>query len=127
MAIATGKTWPLAPFPDIETHPLLVVDFAKVEAGDEAEVATLIRAATTLGFFYLKNHGVEPEPIFELGERAFSIPIEESLEYEMGDSGRTFGYKKVSWRLRAHNDADLYSFSSEQAGGTNTDAAGNLE
>ncbi|KAL8290484.1 hypothetical protein RQP46_002742 [Phenoliferia psychrophenolica] len=99
--------WPRAPFPDMETHPLLVVDFAKIQAGDAAEIQTLITASTTLGFFYLKNHGVDPEPIFEVGQKAFAIPIEESLGYEMGDTGRTFGYKK--------------------AGGTNTDAAGNLD
>lgn len=125
-------TWPRAPFdPTIATHPLLVVDFALVEAGDEAEIATLIRASTTLGFFYLKNHGVEPEPIFELGERAFKIPLEESLEYEMGDSGRTFGYKKVRRTFCCTpfkpEKQSMVLTCCLQAGGTNTDAAGNLE
>ena len=84
-----------------------MVDFLLVEAGDEAEIATLMKACSSIGFFYLKNHGVNPDPIFEFGEETFQIPLEEKLGYEMGDSGRTFGYKK--------------------AGGTNTDAAGNLE
>jgi len=47
--------YPKAPFPDdIPAHPLLVVDYLKIAAGDEAEVDTLFKACSTLGFFYLK-------------------------------------------------------------------------
>lgn len=131
--------FPKAPFPeDTPAHPLLVVDFLKIAAGDEAEVDTLFQACSTLGFFYLKvsletvpllsaakweqeyeagadnvcswgvvgrmagvfvqNFGFENlvEPMFEMGQDAFKLPLDELLEYEMGDGGRTAGYKKVS-------------------------------
>ena len=45
-----------------------------------------------------QNFGFEDvvEPMFEMGEETFQLPLEELLEYEMGDGGRTAGYKKVS-------------------------------
>ena len=40
------------PFPqDIPTHPLLVVDYQLVKAGNEDEVNKLWKAATELGFW----------------------------------------------------------------------------
>lgn len=48
----SNDVWPKAPFPeDCPTHPLLVVDFLKIEAGDLAEIETLFKACTSLGFF----------------------------------------------------------------------------
>lgn len=42
----------LPAFPeDIETHPLLVVDFQLLKAGDAAEIEKLWYAATTIGFW----------------------------------------------------------------------------
>ena len=40
------------PFPeDVPTHPLLVVDYGLIEAGDESEIDRLWKAATELGFW----------------------------------------------------------------------------
>lgn len=101
--------WPKAPFPEIETHPLLVVDYQKIAQGDEAEADTLFKACNTLGFFYLKDYGFEDaiEPMFAVGEETFRLPLETLLEFEQGDSGRTCGFKR--------------------AGGSNVDAKGNLD
>jgi hypothetical protein len=42
----------LAPFPDdVPTHPLLVVDYTLVKAGDESEIDKLWKAAKELGFW----------------------------------------------------------------------------
>lgn len=42
----------LPPFPkDIPAHPLLVIDYQKLIANDEAEIEEFWRAATTLGFW----------------------------------------------------------------------------
>lgn len=42
----------LPPFPDnITTHPLLVIDFALIKAGDAHEIERLWEAATGLGFW----------------------------------------------------------------------------
>jgi isopenicillin N synthase-like dioxygenase len=80
--------YPRTDFPaDLECHPLLVVDFAKVKAGDEQEIDQLYNACTNLGFFYLKNYGVEDltEPMFDMGRATFSLPEEELLPFEQGE------------------------------------------
>lgn len=48
-----GLTTPASvPFPDnVPTHPLLVVDYERVVAGDELELDKLWKAATELGFW----------------------------------------------------------------------------
>lgn len=64
---------PSVPFPEsTPTHPLLVIDYAKLTANDAAESARLFHAATTLGFWYLKNHGVDYEDLFDVGEKSVS-------------------------------------------------------
>ncbi|THH10585.1 hypothetical protein EW145_g1235 [Phellinidium pouzarii] len=91
----------LPPFPDdIPTHPLLVVDFALIKAGNTQEIDKLWEAATGLGFWYLKNHGAdrEVEQMFEMGEETMDLPLEEKLKYTQGAQGNenavgTFGYK----------------------------------
>ncbi|GEM06813.1 oxidoreductase,Oxoglutarate/iron-dependent oxygenase family [Rhodotorula toruloides] len=102
--------YPRTDFPaDLECHPLLIVDFAKVACGDEKEIDTLYSACTNLGFFYLKNFGFEDvvEPMFEMGKATFSLPDDELMPFEQGDSGMSAGYKK--------------------AGANNVDAKGNLD
>ncbi|RPD55166.1 Clavaminate synthase-like protein [Lentinus tigrinus ALCF2SS1-7] len=84
------------PFPeDVPTHPLSVVDYQLVRAGDEDEVAKLWKAATELGFWYLKNYDIEDEVdhMFDVGQDIIALPLEEKLKYELGDQGFPFGYK----------------------------------
>lgn len=105
-----GQKWPQVPFPsDTPTHPLLVVDYIKIEAGDKEEIDQLYEACTSLGFFYLKNYGFETavDATFTVGEDIFSLQVEDLLPFEQGDSGRTAGYKR--------------------AGGSNVDAKGNVD
>lgn len=64
-ALVTRPTYPRAPYPeDVPTHPLLIVDYLAVEAGDEAAIDVLFKACSTLGFFYLANTELDAEPIF---------------------------------------------------------------
>ncbi|PCH44297.1 Clavaminate synthase-like protein [Wolfiporia cocos MD-104 SS10] len=84
------------PFPeDVPTHPLLVVDYQLIRAKDENEVNKLWNAATQLGFWYLKNHGVDNEvnAMFEMGAETMALPLEEKMKFEQGDDGMSFGYK----------------------------------
>jgi len=91
---ANDMTGKLPPFPDdVPTHPLLVIDYEKLKAGDKAEQDTLWEACTALGFFYLKNHGVDTQPMWEMGEATMALPMEEKMKFEQGDSGRSLGYK----------------------------------
>ncbi|KAK4053176.1 hypothetical protein OIV83_001911 [Microbotryomycetes sp. JL201] len=88
------QKFPVEPFPeDLETHPLLIVDYDKVKAGDKAAIETLYKACSELGFFYLKNHGVDPEPVFAVGEDTFDLPMDELMKFEQGDSGMSAGFK----------------------------------
>ncbi|KAH7914520.1 hypothetical protein BJ138DRAFT_362550 [Hygrophoropsis aurantiaca] len=91
-----GTTLP--PFPDdIPTHPLLIIDFERIKAGDQEEIDTLWKAATTIGFWYLKNHGIEDQVdgMFEMGAETVALPLEEKMKYEQGEDGQSYGYKKA--------------------------------
>ncbi|KAH9041812.1 Clavaminate synthase-like protein [Lactarius hengduanensis] len=83
------------PFPgDVPTVPLLVIDYALLQAGDEHEIDCLWKAATELGFWYLNNHGADAEVdgMFEMGAHTMALPLEEKMRFERGDGGN-FGYK----------------------------------
>ncbi|KAH9065122.1 Clavaminate synthase-like protein [Lactarius deliciosus] len=84
------------PFPDdVPTVPLLVIDYALLQAGDENEIDCLWKAATELGFWYLKNHGTDAEvdAMFEMGAHTMALPLEEKMRFKRGDGGDSFGYK----------------------------------
>ncbi|KAG2739373.1 Clavaminate synthase-like protein [Suillus brevipes Sb2] len=103
-----GSTLP--PFPnDVRTHPLLIIDYELIKVGDVEEINRLWEAATTIGFWYLKNHNADQEvnDTFDMGAETMALPLEERMKFEQGDSGRSFGYKK--------------------AGANAVDAAGNLD
>ncbi|EMD41162.1 hypothetical protein CERSUDRAFT_121703, partial [Gelatoporia subvermispora B] len=86
----------LPPFPtDVPTHPLLIVDYELIKLGDQDEIDKLWKAATQLGFWYLKNHGAESEVdgMFDMGAETMELPLEEKMKFEQGDDGISFGYK----------------------------------
>ncbi|KAJ6595200.1 hypothetical protein DFH09DRAFT_1305877 [Mycena vulgaris] len=86
----------LPPFPDdVPTHPLLVIDYERIKAGDAEEIEQLWTAATKLGFWYLKNHGADEEVqgMFDMAAETMALPMEEKMKYEQGDDGMSFGYK----------------------------------
>lgn len=76
---------------------LLVVDYNVLLSKDVTEIDKIIRAATELGFFYLKvDDQLNPDPMFRLGEKVFRMPLDEKLMYEMdGKNGVYFGYKSI--------------------------------
>ncbi|KAK0467581.1 hypothetical protein IW261DRAFT_1058066 [Armillaria novae-zelandiae] len=84
------------PFPcDVPTHPLLIIDYRLLQEGNANETERLWGAARNIGFWYLKNHDVEDEVrhMFDMGEEMMNLPLEEKMEFERGDAGRSFGYK----------------------------------
>ncbi|KAG9226501.1 hypothetical protein CCMSSC00406_0005832 [Pleurotus cornucopiae] len=94
----TNSKHAFPPFPDdVPTHPLLIVDYALIKAGDEAEKNKLWEAGTNLGFWYLKNHDADEEVngMFDMGAATMDLPLEEKLQFDQGDSGRSAGYKAI--------------------------------
>ncbi|KAJ3741744.1 hypothetical protein DFH05DRAFT_1461848 [Lentinula detonsa] len=89
----------LPEFPaDIATESLVrVVDYELIENGDEKEMNMLWEAATTLGFWYLMNHGLEQmvEKMFDMGEETLSLTMEEKMGYEQESP---FGYASFEGR-----------------------------
>ncbi|EMD39821.1 hypothetical protein CERSUDRAFT_46315 [Gelatoporia subvermispora B] len=84
------------PFPeDLPSAPLLVIDYALLSDGDEGEKERLWKAATELGFWYLKNHGCENEvnDMFDVGTEIMRLPQEEKSNFEQGTDGSMAGYK----------------------------------
>ncbi|KAF5391868.1 hypothetical protein D9757_001847 [Collybiopsis confluens] len=97
----SNRIMPVASLPEfpsnIPTHPLLVIDYGLLKRGDEREIDTLWNAATSLGFWYLKNHGCDEdvEKMFEMGAETLDLPLKEKMKYEQGDGGISFGYKYI--------------------------------
>ncbi|KAJ4487536.1 hypothetical protein J3R30DRAFT_3785591 [Lentinula aciculospora] len=88
----------LPDFPtNIAIQPLIVVDYELIEQGHEKETNLLWKAATSLGFWYLKNHGLEMivEQMFDMGEETVSLPTEEKINYEQRSP---FGYKMIGFK-----------------------------
>ncbi|KAH6910991.1 hypothetical protein BKA70DRAFT_1370797 [Coprinopsis sp. MPI-PUGE-AT-0042] len=105
---------PLPPFPEeIPTHPLLVIDYAKIERREPEEIDRLWEAATKLGFWYLSNHGCveKADRIFDLGATAMALPMSEKLKYEQGDNGTSAGYKAAGANaVNAAGQPDIAEF-----------------
>ncbi|RPD55163.1 Clavaminate synthase-like protein [Lentinus tigrinus ALCF2SS1-7] len=82
---------------DVPTHPLLVIDYTLLKAGDHDELDKFWKAATELGFWYLKNHGIDHEvnAMFDLGAQTFALPAEEKVPYSYKGDGSSFGYKPI--------------------------------
>ncbi|KAI0352451.1 Clavaminate synthase-like protein [Trametes cingulata] len=75
----------LPPFPEsVPTHPLLVIDYQLLRVHDKDEIAKLWKAATELGFWYLKNHGVDEEvdKMFEMGAETMALLFDEKMNYK---------------------------------------------
>ncbi|OAX37526.1 Clavaminate synthase-like protein [Rhizopogon vinicolor AM-OR11-026] len=87
----------LPPFPDdVRTHRLLIIDYELVKAGDKDEENRLWKAATTIGYWYLKNHGADQEvsDMFDMGVETMALPFEERMKFGQGE-GQYFGYRKL--------------------------------
>lgn len=76
---------------------LLVIDYNELIRRNTTEMSKLFKASTELGFFYLKlDNQLNPEPMFQLAEKVFQMPLDEKLIYEMdGKNGVYYGYKSA--------------------------------
>jgi len=104
----------LPAFPeDVPAHPLLVIDYELIKADDANETQRLWKAATELGFWYLKSHGCSDlvGDMFAMGEETMKLPMEEKMKFEQGDDGRSFGYKAAGANATdQHGSTDTAEF-----------------
>lgn len=85
----------IPPFPDnVPLAQISTVDMDLLEAGDAEQARLVHEAATGYGFFYLTNHHVDKDFMFDLASQVFSLPLEEKMKYDMGTTGHYYGYKR---------------------------------
>ncbi len=84
---------------DAPFHEIPVIDFSAMLGDDRAAkravAAALKDAATRVGFFYIKNHGVPPAitaALFEAGPAFFALPLEEKMRVHVKLSRNNSGY-----------------------------------
>jgi isopenicillin N synthase-like dioxygenase len=92
--VESGLSAKITPF-----HEIPVIDFAAMLGQDltakQAVATALKEAATGVGFFYIKNHGVPAEIIaamFAAGPEFFALPLEEKLKVHVKLSTNNSGY-----------------------------------
>lgn len=84
----------IPPFPsNVPTADIYSVDFNLLAAGNEEEARKVFEASRGYGFFYLSNTHIDYDFMFDLANETFKLPLDEKMKYEMGNTGRYFGYK----------------------------------
>jgi len=85
----------LPPFPyDVPVANIATIDYDDLITGDKASSQTLYGAATGYGFFYLKNHHVDSQFMFDLADETLNLPYDDLIKYDVkGSDGGYFGYK----------------------------------
>lgn len=84
----------IPPFPeDVPTADIYTVDFNRLINGDAGEARKVYEASCGYGFFYLSNTQVDYDFMFDLANETFKLPLDEKMKYEMGNTGRYYGYK----------------------------------
>lgn len=106
-----SKAQDIPSFPeDVPTHPLLIIDYEKLKQGVKSEKDSFWTACTSIGFFYLRNHHVDIQPMWEMGAATMALPLEEKMKFEQGDTGRSFGYKAVGADRDEYGQLDTVEF-----------------
>ncbi|PIA25341.1 hypothetical protein AQUCO_11800020v1 [Aquilegia coerulea] len=113
---------------DAQIAPLPLIDFSGLDGPEHDQVEkTLVKAAETVGFFHVVNHGLTVHVIEELKDAArqfFNQPPEKKLVYQKGVSpsplvtyGTSFGHS-FEWRdylsMIYNSDDDAYKYWPDQ-------------
>jgi isopenicillin N synthase-like dioxygenase len=85
----------IPPFPSgLPVADIATIDFDLLSQGDKSQSQALLHSCQNYGFFYLSNHHVDSSFIFNLANEVFSLPLAEKMKYDMGTTGKYFGYKR---------------------------------
>lgn len=109
------------PYDKDMTTDIPIIDIKALKLGTPEEVLIVAKqlgkACRDVGFFYVKNHGVDSELIsqtFEMANNFFSLPLEQKLDYLMEKNSYCFrGYSPVLSELAdgKRNSYELMEFS----------------
>ncbi|KAG0558256.1 hypothetical protein KC19_10G014500 [Ceratodon purpureus] len=105
----TGKERPTIPH-DVFGQTLPVVDIAAIREGSveerQANVATMLEAAKSWGFFRIANHGIPLEVVKQVeadGKEFFALPMERKMRVRSSDVVNFFGYtagSPIKWKSK---------------------------
>jgi len=93
-----------------------VIDIGAMAGGDAAAKLTVARAireaSETVGFFYIRNHGVADADLartFELGGRFFALPLADKVSLHQRNSPHHAGYTPLlAENTDPANNGDLH-------------------
>jgi hypothetical protein len=83
-------------------HEIPIIDFADAFGKDlekrKAVAATIYDACVRVGFFYVKNHGVDDlvmTNVFGAAKDFFNLPLKDKMEIDLNKSSHFRGYTKL--------------------------------
>ncbi|CAE6418944.1 unnamed protein product [Rhizoctonia solani] len=97
--------------PPFESIPVIDISGLSGDSESKAQVASAIRdACIQIGFFYVKNHGVDNALIASTADAAhrfFDLPMEEKMKIEFRKNPTLKGYYPWDKRGRVHESFEL--------------------
>eukprot|EP00732_Lithocolla_globosa_P003038 Lithocolla_globosa_v1_NODE_2243_length_2092_cov_5.676485.p1 type:complete len:346 gc:universal NODE_2243_length_2092_cov_5.676485:156-1193(+) len=100
-----------------EQLKLEIIDYQLLCKKNQDEIKKMASAAMGCGFFYLKNHRVDEEFLFQLAEDVFRLETQEKNQYNMGATGNYFGYKASGGHVIDENgtpdNTEVYNLSKD--------------
>ncbi|CAE6470728.1 unnamed protein product [Rhizoctonia solani] len=94
-----------------ESIPVIDISGLSGDADSKAQVANAIREACIhVGFFYVKNHGVDETVIastVEAAHRFYDLPLEEKMKLEFRKNHNLKGYYPPDQRGRIHESFEI--------------------
>ncbi|KAI9691101.1 MAG: hypothetical protein M1822_008721 [Bathelium mastoideum] len=83
------------PFPsDVPTATIPVISYHGLASSSPEALQAMLSATQGIGFFFLSDHPIDSDFMFDLATSVFELPLDEKMKYEMGQHGRYIGYKK---------------------------------
>ena len=85
---------PIPPFPsDIPIATIPTISYNDLVTASPEALQAMLSATQGIGFFFLSHHPIDSDFMFDLASSIFQLPMDEKIKYDMGTTGRYFGYK----------------------------------
>ena len=84
----------IPPFPSsIPTATIPTISYNDLVSLSPAALEAMLSATQGMGFFFLSDHPIDSDFMFDLASSIFELPMDEKMKYDMGTHGSYFGYK----------------------------------